>query len=132
MGWQPAFKETVRDCSIAVVEPTHTTEFEVQAYLWSSLRALGYNARGEVKCRFKNRAQVRFDIAVFEGGKLSGLIEVKRAEKQANTDWTGTRQGIRYGQFGVPVRLVKGMEDAARVIADAEAGALWGVAKKAA
>lgn len=125
MGFTPASKQTVRDQSHEVQEPTQPTEFEVQAYLWSELRALGVNARGEVKTVFAGRAVVRFDIAVFDAGKLVGVLEVKAAQIQHRAGWETTRQGARYAQYGVPIRLVYGMEQAAQVIDDAKRGALW-------
>lgn len=124
--FRPAWKETTRDCSVIVHEPTCPTEFEVQAYLWSELKKLGINARGEVKCAFKGRSQVRFDIAIFEHGALVGVIECKRENKQAGSDWSATRQGHRYSQFDVPVRLVRGISDADMAIEDARRGWLWG------
>lgn len=123
--WVAAHKERVRDSAIEVVEPNRATEFEVQATIWHGLRQLGFGARGEVKCRFSGRAHVRFDIAVFDGEVLVGLIECKREGKQMNGTWASTRQGMRYQQFGVPVRLVKGMDEALRLLEDAARGALW-------
>lgn len=124
-GFKFAHKEHVRDQTLVVVEPKRPTEFEIQATLWVGLRALGINARGEVKTKFAGRSQVRFDVAVFETGGLVGVLEIKREGKQLGTDWTTTRQGQRYGQFGVPVRLVRGMSDAEAAIEDARNGRLW-------
>lgn len=129
MGFTPASKQTVRDQSREVQEPTQPTEFEVQAYLWSELRALGVNARGEVKTAFAGRAVVRFDIAVFEDGKLTGVLEVKAAPVQHRAGWAATRQGARYAQYSVPIRLVYGMEEAEQVVEDAKRGALWASAR---
>ena len=124
-AWIPARNEQTRDEKLLVSEPSCFSEFEVQAYLWTELRQLGINVRGEVKCQFSGRAQVRFDLAVFDGGRLVGVIECKREGKQMGSDWRSTRQGARYAQFGVPVRLVKGMEEAKAVLADAKRGLLW-------
>ena len=106
-------------------EPTAHSEFEVQATIWAKLRDLGICARGEVKTVFSGRAQVRFDVAIFEDGQLAGIIEVKKSEKNHKTTWEETRQGSRYGQFGVPVRIVYGMDQAMDLIQDAAAGDLW-------
>lgn len=124
--WVRATLETLRDSSLIVAEPTRPTEFEVQAYLWSELRGLGYNARGEVHAIFAGRAKVRFDIAVFKAGRLVGVIEVKDATKNLRSAWVNTRQGRRYTQFGVPVRTVYGMKQATELIEQARAGVLWG------
>jgi len=123
--WTPGHKETVRDETIVVKEPTRETEFEVQAYIWNELRSLGINARGEVKSKFCGRAMVRFDVAVFDDkGVLSGIIECKR-EGKTGDNWTETRQGTRYAQFGVPIRLVSGMSQAQSLVKDAANGSLW-------
>lgn len=123
--WIAANRETVRDESHEVKEPAGLTEFEIQAHLWSGLRSLGINARGEVKSRFCGRASVRFDIAVFDGKKLVGIIEVKKSPINHITTWQETRQGHRYSQFGVPVRVVYGMEDAIDLLTQAAKGELW-------
>lgn len=124
--YRRACVEHARDPASEVKEPSHPTEFEVQATLWTGLRELGINARGEVKAAFAGRAVVRFDVAVFDDlGALVGLLECKRNGKDVSK-WAGTRQGHRYGQFGVPVRVICGMQDATRALADAEAGELFG------
>lgn len=111
-----------------VTEPKQATEFEVQATLYSALRELGFNVRGEVKTKYGDRGQCRFDLAEFVDGRLVGVIEVKAAAITHKTaaGWNGTRQGRRYGTFGVPVRVVYGMRDAEQLIAEAErTGRLW-------
>ncbi len=99
-----------------VKEPTGHTEFEVQAYVWHRLRSLGVNARGEVKTKYKGKAYVRFDIAVFDNGSLSHIIEIKRSAIKHKTSWEDTRQGQRYNDFGVPVTILYGMEDAIKFV----------------
>lgn len=122
---RPAYHETQRDASEAVREPSAASEFEVQATVWTGLCSLGIGARGEVKAKFSGRATVRFDVAVFDGGKLIGVIEVKARTKQHANGWESTRQGARYAQFEVPVRVVYGMEGAAELLKDAANGRLW-------
>ena len=95
-----------------VVEPKGDTEFEVQAYLWNELRKLGVNARGEVKTQHSKRTWVRFDIAIFDNGKLIWIIEIKRNPIKHKTTWEDTRQGKRYNEFGVPVNIIYGMPQA--------------------
>jgi len=99
-----------------VREPTSPTEFEVQAYVWTELRSRGVNARGEVKAKFARRSTVRFDIAIFTDGKLSQIVEIKKAKVNHKTTWEETRQGHRYNQFGVPVTILYGMEDAEKFV----------------
>ena len=123
--WVPASQEHFRDESLEVKEPDAHTEFEIQAMVWWKLREMGVNARGEVKTSYSGRAQVRFDIAVFEAGRLAGVIEVKANEKKNVEAWEKTRQGFRYAQFGVPVRPCCGMVEAMTLIDDARNGRLW-------
>jgi hypothetical protein len=123
--WVAANRESTRDESHVVSEPSQPTEFEVQATIWHGLRELGIHARGEIKTKFAGRAQVRFDIAVFDSGKLIGIIEIKKSPIQHQTSWEGTRQGYRYSQFQVPLRIVYGMEQALELLRDAKDGRLW-------
>lgn len=110
-------------------EPTWDSEFEVQAWLWSELRALGVNVRGEVKYRLANRAYCRFDLAEFSAdGALIGVIEVKARPVKHKTaeGWAGTRQGRRYGALSVPVVLICGMEQARALVESTKnAGSLF-------
>lgn len=95
-----------------VTEPSVDTEFEVQAYLWNELRKLGVNARGEVKAKYAKRSWVRFDIAIFENGKLKQIVEIKKSAVKHKTTWEDTRQGKRYNDFQVPVTIIYGMKHA--------------------
>lgn len=101
-----------------VREPTWDSEFEVQAWLWCELRALGFNVRGEVKHQLPKRAYCRFDLAEFADGELVGVIEVKARPVKHKTaaGWEGTRQGRRYNGLDVPVELVCGMEQARALV----------------
>ena len=99
-----------------VIEPNRYTEFEVQAYLWNALRNLGWNVRGEVKAKYKGRSNVRFDLAVFSDGNLTMIIEVKASPIKHKKDWESTRQGTRYNEYGVPVKIIYGFEQAQEFI----------------
>jgi hypothetical protein len=123
--YRRASAEKTRDASQQVSQPTRETEFEVQAFLWSELRAMGLCARGEVKTTFAGRAVVRFDIGIFSGEKLAAIIECKHEGKQQSTDWTKTRQGDRYAQYGVPVYLVRGMSEAKDLLVKAKSVGLF-------
>lgn len=106
------------DAPMKIKEPTHVSEFEVHAYVWSELRKMGINARGEVKvpfaCTENRRATCRFDIGIFEDGFLAGIIEIKSGVIKHKTDggWTATRQGSRCMSFGVPVEIIYGQAEA--------------------
>ena len=110
--------------NVRVIEPDSPTEFEVQAYLWSEMCNAGINVRGEVKTTFNGRSVCRFDLAVFKDGELIAIVEVKKSSITHKTPsgWSATRQGLRYQQFGVPVRVVYGMDDALRLIKEVRAG----------
>lgn len=100
-----------------VLEPKKTSEFEIQAMLWSELRAMGYNVRGEVRAPFAagmRRERCRFDLAIFEDGKMVGIIETKAGVTKHKTEagWHGTRQGFRYSTFGVPMVVIYGQRHA--------------------
>lgn len=47
--YRPARTQRERDDACVVMEPSKPTEFEVQARIYMGLKALGINARGEVK-----------------------------------------------------------------------------------
>lgn len=101
------------------------TEFEIQAFLWHGLNQLGWNVRGEVKAPFAKRSAVRFDLAVFKDSKLAGIIEVKASPIKHKTCWLDTRQGRRYSQFNVPVKIIYGHHEATLALEDAKQNRFW-------
>lgn len=101
-----------------VTEPTIPSEFEVQAYVWNELQKKGVNVRGEVKTIFSGRSTVRFDLAVFDDGNLTHIIEIKKSPIKHKHKWENTRQGFRYRQFGVPVFIIYGLEQAKQFVED--------------
>lgn len=112
-----------------ILEPNNQSEFEVQAFIWSELKKLGINVRGEVKVPYPEpgdrRAVCRFDLAIFKFGKLAGIIEVKSniIKHKKEGGWNATRQGTRYATFGVPIALIYGQKQAEFFIKSAvEAG----------
>lgn len=117
MNIRAAGEEIVIAENFRVLEPNAPSEFEVQAYLWNALREAGLNARGEVKTIFNGRAVCRFDIAIFKDGELSAIIETKKSPIRHKSSWEDTRQGKRYMQFGVPVHLVYGLDQAKALVA---------------
>lgn len=89
------------------------SEFEVQAFLWSGLKSLGIDVRGEVRWQQKKpRIHCRFDLVIYEEAKAVRIIEVKAAPVKHKHGLHNTRQGTRYCKFGVPVTFVYGMSDA--------------------
>ena len=56
---------------------------------------------------------------------MVGIIEIKKSQIQHLTTWEATRQGYRYQQFRVPVRIVYGIDQALKLLKDAREGKLW-------
>ncbi len=90
------------------------TEFEIQAYLYTELRRLGYDARGEVTTK---DGDCRFDIVVFANKrKPARIIEVKSCRKKYRS-----RQLDQYRAYGIKVISICGMEQAQALIERAAA-----------
>lgn len=99
------FKVPVRD--------QNPTEFEVQAELYSALKARGVDVRGEVPYRsIKPRLSFRFDLVIYKDGEASEIVEVKSAPIKHKNGLEKTRQANRYRWFGIPVVFIYGKEDA--------------------
>lgn len=99
------------------------TEFEVQAYLYSTLKQLGINVRGEVSHRCpRTRRSFRFDLVIYQNEEASEIIEVKSAPIKHKRGLEKTRQATRYRWFGLPVTFIYGMEDADRYLAPLRGG----------
>jgi hypothetical protein len=81
------------------------SEFEIQSFLYESLKQLGYEVRGEVlsKC-----GTCIFDIVVYVDGKPARIVEVKKSVRAKSRKARSSRevQIDRYGGFGIPVDLV--------------------------
>jgi len=106
------FKVPVRDST--------PTEFEVQAYLYSALKAAGLDVRGEITFRNpKTRENYRFDIVIYEYSAPKEIVEVKAMPVRHKNGVENTRQANRYRNFGIPVVFVYGLEDADSYIQDA-------------
>lgn len=107
---------------LPIAYPLVESEFEVQAYLYMTLRARGYDVRGEVQVfgEFglrKTKAACRFDLVLFSDEKESLCVfEVKARKVKHKTTVEETRQGKRYPLFGVPVHFVYGMEGANEIL----------------
>jgi glutaredoxin len=108
--WQERFGTLTLAERLAVIQsPSYETEFEVQAFLYSSLKLLGWHVRGELATICKS---CRFDLVVFDrDGKPFRVIEVKK-----RTALEASKQAARYAEFGVPVSVIQGMKQAQRFI----------------
>jgi hypothetical protein len=94
------------------------TEFEVQAFLYSAIKQIGLNVRGElVHFDKKTRQKCRFDLVIFdENNKAKVIIEVKSAPIKHKTRLEDTRQYQKYTSFGCRVVFVYGMDDAVNYV----------------
>jgi hypothetical protein len=104
---------------------TRLPEKAVRAYLLMGLRSLGQDAHWEI--RAIDAGQVRFDIVVYEQRAATRIIEVKKRRTAGFTAngiefvaWHKSpdteRQLESYRQFGLPVDLVQGLEQAERYL----------------
>lgn len=98
----------------AIAYPASFTEFEVQAWLYGQLRAMGLDVRGEVRWRNPETGEAcRFDLVIFDRGVASEIIEVKDTGRHdTSRPVERTRQCHRYRHFGVPVTFIYEMKDA--------------------
>ncbi|MDE1999729.1 MAG: hypothetical protein KGI52_12460 [Burkholderiales bacterium] len=110
----------------SVPNPTHVSEFEVQAEIWARLKGLGIDVRGEVKARApfdgckKHHVTCRFDLVVYQESKAVLIIEVKSGKVRHKDGFDETRQGTRYPCFGLPVVVVYGCDGIDKAISYAQ------------
>lgn len=84
--------------------PIYESEFEVQAEIYSILKNLGYDIRGEVSTNYN----ARFDLVVFENQTARCLIEVKKNRMIENipkrrSNLYRRKQFKKYSNFGIPL-----------------------------
>lgn len=92
-----------------VMYPKSFSEFEVQAFLYTGLKNLGLDVRGEVSA-----SGGKFDLVIYDAGKPSRIIEVKKGGAKR----CALIQVFEYREnFGLPVDLVIGMNQAIEYIA---------------
>lgn len=98
---------------LQILYPNSTSEFEVQAYLYSKLKRMGFDVRGEVSATDIRGKGSRFDLVIFKKGKATRIIEVKKTREQRIYS-----QRLKYNRYGVGVHFVMGMDDAEKYIKD--------------
>jgi hypothetical protein len=93
--------------------PKWWSEFEVQAALWSKLKAEGLDVRGCVKSRtidFGKRPRVYFDLVVFSAHRTPiVIIECKNRKQRIRR--LGSRQQRRYSAFDIPLLVCANQDD---------------------
>ena len=83
------------------------SEFEVQSFIFQTLKLMGWDVRGEVPVKGRSR---RLDLVVFDKSKNPiRIIEVKRSKRSKNSK---TDQITEYRRYGVDLDLVCGMKAA--------------------
>jgi len=90
--------------------PERESEFEVQAYIYHTLKGKAFDVRGEVTSRLGSAV---LDLVVYDGRKAALVIEVKAAAPNARVKALladSTQEQLDdYRRLGVPVTLVCGM-----------------------
>lgn len=121
--WPKHMREfTINNRKIQIRYSKHVSEFEVQAHLFSTLRKLGYNIRGEVKAYdvggSKKKTYCRFDLVIFNRNRWNEnhpilIIEVKRKRHRNK----GLKSQInKYAKFGIPVIVYYSFKDITMVL----------------
>jgi hypothetical protein len=101
------------------------TEFEVQAYLYAEFKARGFLVRGELKTKC---GKCKFDLVLYSEREPVRIIEVKNG-RTLNGKYnpvkspakTESEQIDKYAEFGVPVDLIRGMEEAIAFVREYDA-----------
>lgn len=93
------------------------SEFEVQSFLYTSLKYMGINVRGNVpNARKRDRGSTKrmiFDLVIFDKeNKPIEIIEVKDSKRHK----LNTYQHKKYKSTGIKVTYVRGMREAKRYI----------------
>jgi hypothetical protein len=105
-------------CIPVDLEPT---EFEIQAFLFESIKRMGVVVRGEVasKC-----GTCVFDLVVYVDGKPAHIIECKKRKKFLGSKIAESQQASKralqinkYSKFGLPLDVICGMEEAVQYVA---------------
>ena len=109
--------EPVSSCLRVPTRDSNPTEFEVHAAIYSALKAIGFDVRGEIQYKdMKTRRLYRFDLVIYKHWVASEIIEVKAFPVRHRNGLENTRQARRYRQFGIPVTFVYGEIDAKEFI----------------
>lgn len=99
--------------------PDFESEFEVQANLYSLLKARGYRVRGCVQawCEDPDPHRVYFDLVIYDGSNEAiAVVECKNDQCALTELPSGTRQHRRYQKFGVPVIKCAGSQYIERTV----------------
>lgn len=93
--------------------PTLESEFEVQAYIYWTLKSRGFDVRGEIVSVCKT---CKFDLVVFSFRNPVAIIEVKKKHKKTRNDRKHLKsQTCRYTEFGAKLIVCTGMRQAVKL-----------------
>lgn len=100
--------------------PQDNTEFEIQCTIVTGLRNHGIDARGEVR----GSDGCRFDIVIFKDKYPVEIVEIKTSQRKSTRFKDGflnedKAQLKRYEQYGIPITMIYGLEQAKKFILDA-------------
>jgi len=99
----------------SLVYPRHYSEFEIQSFVYWTLRGMGYDVRGGVRTA---RGQSILDLVGFVDKVPVRIIETKSGKRQRGKkyrekeDQSHARQLERYKRYGVTIDRIKGMTEA--------------------
>jgi len=94
--------------------PSSTSEFEVQAYIFSELKDKGYDIRGEVSTK---RRKCQFDLVVYHKHLPRIVIEVKKQKKTYKHEkYVRFAQACKYDRYCTQVFYVSGMKEAKKFV----------------
>lgn len=112
VSWQESHSCRVTTSGMVLIMPTifypkRSSEFEVQAKVWSKLLDLGMDVRGCVPAEvedFGRRHKVYFDLVVFSDHRTPiCIIECKNKSCDAPFQGLRGRQYRRYSAFAIPI-----------------------------
>ena len=92
--------------------PKRKSEANVQAELYSQLKAAGFVCELEYKVKRPGERGARLDVIIIQDGQIPAIIEVKNHAKPEETkaNWKRRAQYMRYSRFGVPVLICPAAE----------------------
>jgi len=98
--------------------PKRKSEANVQAELYSQLKAAGFVCELEYKVKRPGERGARLDVIIIQDGQIPAIIEVKNHAKPEETkaNWKQRAQYMRYSRFGVPVLICPAAEYIPEVI----------------
>ncbi len=115
-----------------IVYPSHSSEFEIQSFVYQSLMSLGHDVRGEVRT---TNGKSRFDLVVFVDKHPVLIIEIKKftaEESQLRSPKKGRATRVRkqlrtrvvqdkkYREYELPVSWIEGMQQAVSYVESAK------------